>query len=339
MNKIDFTHNGNAMRRSTLIKLLCLAAAGSGLWAPMARAQAFPERTVTLVVPFPAGTPADIFARALAEEMQAAWKQAVIVDNKPGAGQAIGASYVARAPADGHTLLLFVEPVVFPASAMKNQPFAGMTDFEPVAHIARQQVFLAVGPGMPAANVRELIALLKQKPGKYTYGSAGIGTPLHLYTETFHREVGATGVHVPYKSYQGALADLLSGRIDYNFLPVSAMEFVKQGKLKALALATPVRDPDYPDLITLSEAGLKGADYSSPYYLVAPKGTPAAIVSRLNAGVNAIILGRNYATRVKPTGGGVIIPSPVTPLQAGALIAQDETRWKQLVKALNIDLE
>ncbi|HSV79556.1 MAG TPA: tripartite tricarboxylate transporter substrate-binding protein [Ramlibacter sp.] len=325
------------MKRSTLIKLASLMAVGGVFSSPVARAQSPADRPLTLVVPFPAGTPADILARALADEIQVSSKRTVVVDNRAGASQLVGASYVASSAPDGNTLLMLLEPAVFSASALKAQPFASVTDFEAVAHVASVPNFLAVAPGLPVSNLKEFIALLKANPGKYNFGSAGTGSAGHLFLEMLNKEAGIKAVHVPYKSFLQALTDTMSGEVSYLFSPLSSMQFVKQGKLKAMAIAAPVRDPDHPGLVTFDESGLKGIDAILQYMIVAPKGTPAAAVNRVNAAINGALASATFVTKVKAI-GGVTIPNAHPPAQARALLAREDQRWKGVVKSQNIDL-
>jgi tripartite-type tricarboxylate transporter receptor subunit TctC len=326
------------MKRSTFIKLIPLVAGGPAVWASLARAQsAGADKTMTIVSQFQAGAPADIFARAIADELQATLKQTVVVDNRVGANGIVASAFTARAPADGNTLMVAVEPAVFSASALQGQPFKGMTDFEAVNYLGSLSPILAIAPNVPASNLREFIALLKSTPDKYTFGSAGVGSAGHLYVEKFNKEAGVKALHVPYKSYLPAMTDTMSGLVSYLFAPLSAMQFVKEGKLKALAIAGQARDPDHPDLPTFTEAGMKGFEVSTKLFLLAPKHTPAAVVSRLNAAVNVALAGRTFAGRVK-TIGGVTIPAAHTPAHAASLLAQEESTWNQLVKSQGIEL-
>jgi tripartite-type tricarboxylate transporter receptor subunit TctC len=324
------------MKRSTFVKLIS-AVAGSALLGSTVQAQSPSDKPITLVVAFAAGTPADIFARTIADDLQVSLKRTVIVDNRPGANQVIAAAQVARSPADGQTLLLMAEPAVIPPSILKSQPFSSMADFEAVAHLLSLPVVLMTAPNMPVSNLRELIALLKANPGKYSFATTGVGSPTHLFMEQIHKEAGIKAVHVPYKSYPSSMTDTMSDVIHYSFAPISAMEFVKQGRLKAIALSSLARDPDFPTLPTFDESGMKGFEASLNYYILAPKGTPSKIVGQLNTTINAAVASPTFAAKVKPI-GGVVIATPKTPVQARALLAREEQRWTDLVKTQNIDL-
>src|SRR5262245_17738253 len=286
--------------------LLIVAFAGSFGLHHGAAAQTFPDRPITIISPQPAGSVSDIVSRALANDLSPAFNQPVIVDNRPGAGQAVGATAVARAAPNGYTLLMLALPSVVPPSAQKGLPFSGNTDFAAVANVVSIAALLGVGPGMKSANLKEFIALLKANPGKYTWGSAGIGSPIHLFGELFNQEAGTKSVHVPYKGYVPALTDIMEGRVDFAFMAMSAMQYVPSGKLKPLVISSAQRVADYPDLPTLDEQGLKGFDGSILYLVVTTKGTPQAIVERLNGAINAVIVTEAFAARVKPIGGVTI---------------------------------
>jgi tripartite-type tricarboxylate transporter receptor subunit TctC len=318
--------------------LLVLALAGWLGWQGGVGAQTFPDRPISIVSPQPAGSVSDIVSRALANDLSPAFKQPVIVDNRPGAGQSVGATLVARAAPNGYTLLMLALPNVMPPSIQKGLPFSGNTDFAAVANVLSIAALLGAGPSMPASNLKDFIALLKASPGKYTWGSAGIGSPIHLFGELFNQQAGTKTVHVPYKGYVPALTDIMEGRVDFAFMAMSAMQYVPSGKLKPLGISSAQRVPDYPNLPTLDEQGIKGFDGSVIYLVVTTKGTPQPIVERLNGAINAAIVTEGFATRVKSI-GGVTVSKPMTPAQTAAVIAGDEQRWLKLIKDANIQLE
>ena len=315
-----------------------VALAGWLGWQDGAEAQTFPERPITIVSPQPAGSVSDIVSRALAVDLSAAFKQPVIVDNRPGAGQAVGATLVARAAPNGYTLLMLALPNVLPPSVQKGLPFSGNGDFAAVANVLSIASLLGAGPSMSASNLKDFIAILKANPGKHTWGSAGIGSPIHLFGELFNQQAGTKSVHVPYKGYVPALTDIMEGRVDFAFMAMSAMQYVPTGKLKPLGISTAQRVSDYPNLPTLDEQGLKGFDVSVIYLVVTTKGTPQPIVERLNAAINAAIVTDAFAARVKPI-GGVTVFKPMTPAQTAAFIAREDERWLKLIKDANIQLE
>ena len=307
-------------------------------WHDDAGAQTFPDRPITMVVAQPAGSLADLIARAVGNDLSIAFKQPVIVDNRPGAGQVVGATLVARAQPNGYTLLMLALPNIPAPSVQKGLPYSGNTDFAAVANVLSVASMVGAGPSLPVSNLKEFIALLKANPGKYTYGSAGVGTPIHLLAEMFNREAGTKTIHVPYKGYVPALTDIIEGRVDYGFMPISAMQFAAGGKLKAIGISASQRDPDHPNLPTLDEQGLKGFDATIDYLVVTTKGTPPPIVERLNGAINAVVVTEAFAAKVRPV-GGITISKPMTPAQTAAFIARQDERWLKLVKEANVQLE
>jgi tripartite-type tricarboxylate transporter receptor subunit TctC len=312
--------------------------AAAAIWHGNLAAQSYPDRPLTIVVPYQAGTLADLFARTIGNELAVSLRQPVIIDNRPGAGQVVASSYVARSTPNGYTLMITAMPNVIAPSIQKSLPYAGNTDFAAVAHVVAVTNLLVTSPGLPVSNLREFIALLKANPGKHSYGSAGIGSPIHLFAELFNREAGARSLHVPYKSFQTALADIMTGQVDYGFMTLGAMQFVSAGKLKALGTPSQQRDPVYGQVPTLDEQGMKGFEAAIHYLLVAPRGTPAAIVERLNAAVGAVTGTEAFAAKVRPV-GGVSVLKPMTPAQTTAFFAHEDERWKKLVEDQNIALE
>ena len=327
----------NSMFKTRFIRALALACAVFPHLG--AQAQAFPDRPVTIVVAFAAGSPVDLTARALAAEMSLNLKQPVLVENRVGGSQIVAATSVARAPATGHTVMLYVLPSVTAPSAQANLPYKGIADFAPVARVSTIVGVLAVAPGIPANNLREFIDLLKANPGKYSYGTTGVGSALHLFVEKFHAAIGgAKAIHVPYRSVQPAMTDMMENRLGYTFAPMTAMEYVKAGKLKAIALPTLRGDPAYPSVPTFEASGLKGFEAMVTYALVTTKGTPPAVLERLNSAANAATATESFQSRMKGLGGVQISP-PLTSPEAGTFFAQEEERWNALVKAQNIVLE
>jgi tripartite-type tricarboxylate transporter receptor subunit TctC len=242
-------------------------------------------------VPFTPGGSTDILARAIGQELTRAWGQSVIVDNVPGAGGAIGADKVAKAPADGYTLLmghigtLAVNPSLYP-----KLPYNPLKDFAPVAGVARVPNVLVVHPSVPAKDVRELVALAKAKPGLLNYGSGGNGSAANLATEYFKLQTGVSMVHIPYKGTAPAVTDLIGGQIQVLFTGAPAViGHVKSGQLRALAVSSPKRLDALPDLPTVAESGYKDFEADQWYGVVAPAGTPREVISKLNAQINAAL--------------------------------------------------
>lgn len=303
----------------------------------MSQAQSLSEKPVTVVVPFQAGSPTDLVARALGEDLSQVLGTPVIVDNRPGASQTVAGALVARASANGHTLLLANLPAVVAPSIQANLPYAGIRDFAPIAHVADVSVMLVTAPGVPATNVKELAELLRREPDKYPFFSSGIGSPIHMLTEMLNMRVGARTVHVPYKGVPSILPDLMSGQVAYGFLQLGAMEHVRVGKIKALALVATHREPLYPELPTMAEAGMPDFTNAVALMLVAPRGTPAAIVARLNAETNKIMSTEKFSRRLR--GIGLTVGKSLTPAQTAEFVQTEESRWETLLKSANIKLE
>ena len=301
-------------------------------------AQGFPTRPITVVVPFVAGSPTDVIARAFAADFGLALNTPVVVDNRPGASQTIAGSFVLRAPADGYTLLFANLPAVVAPSVQARLPYRGIRDFAPVSDVLTIGFILVTSPDVPAGTLKEFMALLKADPSKYSYGSSGISTPIHLMAEMFNKELGVKTLHVPYKGANQVQLDLMSDRVTYAFLPTGSMEFVRNGKLKAFGLAADKRDPAYPELPTMDEAGLRNFKATVNFVLVGPKQTPADVVGKLNAAANKVIASDAFYGKVKSI-GGVEMSKPATPAQVAAHIAAEEARWEELVRLADIQLE
>lgn len=323
--------------RGKLTRRLVLGALAT-LAAPLAMAQIGGGKPITIVVPFAAGSPTDVAARAFALDFGTALNATVIVDNRPGVSQTIAGAYVSRAQPDGTTLLFANLPAVVAPSIRAKLPYKGMQDFTPVADIMTIGFVLVTSPNVPATNLKEFIALLKADPARYSYGSSGIATPIHLMAEMFNRDIGAKTLHVPYKGGNQVQLDLMSDRVTYAFLPTGSMQFVRSGKLKSFGLASDKRDPDYPELPTMTEGGLPGFTATVKFVLVGPKQMPADVLAKLNGAANKVIASPDFYAKVKSV-GGVEMSRPATPAQVGAAIAAEETKWDNLVKKAEIDLE
>lgn len=303
-----------------------------------ALAQGFPAKPVTLVVPFVAGSPTDIVARAFASEFSLALNTPVLVDNKPGANQTIAGSYVSRAAPDGYTLFFANLPTVVAPSLRASLPYQGVGDFAPVSDVLTIGFMLVTAPHVPATTLKEFVALLKADPSKYSYGSSGISTPIHLMAEMFNKELGVKTLHVPYKGANQVQLDLMSDRVTYAFLPTGTMDYVRAGKLKAFGLAASQRDPAYPELPTMEESGMPGFKATVNFVLVGPKKTPGDVLAKLNAAANKVVGSDAFYGKVKSV-GGVELSRPATTAQVGAHIAAEEARWNALIKRADIQLE
>ncbi|MGD9834642.1 MAG: Bug family tripartite tricarboxylate transporter substrate binding protein [Piscinibacter sp.] len=273
------------------------------LAAGAAQAQAWPSKPVTLVVPFPAGGTTDVLARALAEKLQPALGQTVIVESKPGAGATLGADHVAKSKADGYTLLVGAVHHTIATSVYRKLPYDFQKDLAPITVIAQVPNVLVVNASTPAKSVAELVTMLKAKPGQYTYGSNGNGTAQHLIGTHFQNLTGAELVHVPYKGSGPLATDLLGGQITMSFDTVTpVLPHIKAGKLRPLAVTTARRSAALPDVPTLEEAGLKGFDIGTWFGVLAPAGTPKEVVTRLNTEMVKVIQSPEFRQRMAEIG-------------------------------------
>lgn len=317
-------------RREALGGLAAVVLAGNAVAQP-----AWPAKPIHLIVPFTPGGSTDILARSIALELTKAWSQPVVIENVPGAGGSLGADRVAKAPADGYTLLmghigtLAVTPSIYPSL-----PYDPVKSFAPVAWVARVPNVLAVHPSVPATNLAELLALARAQPGRLNYGSGGNGSAAHIAMEYLKLRSHTFMVHVPYRGTAPAVNDLIAGQIQLIFTGAPAvMPFVKSGRLRALAVSSPRRLPSLPDLPTVAESGgkdLAGFEADQWYGVVAPAGTPAAIVAKLNAQINASLNAPELKARLQAEGAQA---TPETPEVFGRLIASEIERWRPVVKA------
>ena len=317
----------------TIATLIAAFVAATG-----AIAQPYPSKSIKIIVPFAPGGNVDITARLVAPALTEALGQPVIVENKPGAGGTIGADMVAKSPPDGYTLLMgsnstySVAPSLYP----KN-PYNPLKDFAPVIMIASAPFVLVVNPSVPAKDARELVALAKASPGKFTMSSAGTGSSNHLVGELFQEISGARFTHIPYKGSGQALTDLMGGQVNLHFDQItSAAQFIQAGKLRALLVTSPTRVAMLPDVPTATEAGYAAFEATNVTGLIAPAGTPRDIVDKLNAATQKVI--SQAATRAKfaeigaETTGG-------TPEQFSAYIRDDLAKWTRIVKDANVKVD
>ena len=320
--------------RRTALQLAALALASV---AGAAHAQAWPSKPVSLVVPFPAGGTTDVLARALAERLSPAIGQPVIVENKPGAGATIGADYVAKAKADGHTLLIGAVHHTIASSVYKKLPYDFQKGFEPVTVIAMVPNVLVVNARTPAKNVNELVALIKAKPAEASYGSNGNGTAQHLIGTQFQQQTGTRLQHIPYKGSGPLATDLLGGQILMSFDTITpVLPHIKAGKLRPLAVTTAKRSPALPDVPTLQEAGLKDFDIGTWFGVLAPVGTPKPVLDRLSAEATKIIQSPDFRKRMDDIGAQPVGNSPA---EMAAQIRSETDKFSLLVKAGNVTVE
>jgi tripartite-type tricarboxylate transporter receptor subunit TctC len=315
--------------------LLALAVLPLALAAPAAFAQAWPTKPVRVIVSFPPGGAADQIARAVAQPLQEALGQPVVVENRAGANGNIAGDFVAKQPADGHTLLMSSGGTVsINPHLYSKMSFDPAKDLVPVAAAARVLVYLEVNPQkVPVNTAREFLDYLKKNPGKLTFGSPGSGSSPHLAGEMMKAASNTFAVHVPYRGAAPAMQDLLGGQIDFMFDPGIGLQQVKAGKLKLLAVGSPKRSAQFPDVPTMEEAGLKGFDADTWFGFYAPAGTPPAVVTKLNTEINKVLRSPAFVERMNAIGG---VPAPMSPQDFAARAQIDSDRFGALIRARNI---
>jgi tripartite-type tricarboxylate transporter receptor subunit TctC len=313
-----------------LVAIAAACAAGGGAWA-----QTFPSKPIKIVVGFAPGGPADVMARLIGQRMASILGQGVVVDNRPGAGGTIGARAVAESEADGYTLLLgntstlVISPLIY-----KNVNYDPVKGFAPIALLGTTSNLLIVNPALPVQSVKELIALARARPGKLNYSSAGIGTPPHLIGEMFKQRLGLDIVHVPYKGGGPSLQAVVAGETQFSFEnPASSLPLVRAGNVRALASTSETRSPQTPDLPTMIEAGVPDFTSVSFTAVMAPAGTPAAIVGKLNGAVNESLRSPEVAGTLVKLSVDARITSPE---ELAAFLARERDKWTGVVKAAGV---
>lgn len=299
---------------------------------------AWPDKPITLVVPFPPGGSTDQVARAVSPIMTGALKQTVLIDNRPGATGTIGANAVSRAAPDGYTFLVTsLGPLVIVPHLIKKLPYDAENDFDPVTVAVQSPNVLVVAENSPHKSVADIIAYQKANPGRMTFASAGNGSSDHLTAELFWQQTGTKGLHIPYKGGAPAHTDLIGGQVDASFQNVnSVVQYIKGGKMRALAVTSPQRSPVLPDVPTLAEAGVKNVEVASWQAIVAPKGLPPEILKQANAAfVEAL---NNPKVRDQFTSIGFEMVAN-TPEEFKAFQKKEYARWKQVIEAGKISIE
>jgi tripartite-type tricarboxylate transporter receptor subunit TctC len=298
--------------------------------APAAVAQPYPAKPVRIVVPFAAGGPADLYARAIGEKLQGAMGQSFVVENRPGAGSIVGTDAVAKSPADGYTLLMMSNTHTVNESLVPDKPFQLLRDFVPVAPVNYSDLVMVVHPSVPAGNLREFIALARSKPGSLNYASSGNGTPYHMAGELFKAMAGVDILHVPYKGSSGARTDILGGQVQMMFDAITTMApNVQAGKLKALGTSGKSRTAVLPDVPTVSEAGVPGYDAVIWLGIMAPAATPRAIVDRLNAEITKITNAPEMKAAWAKQGA---VAMSMSPDEFTRFMREDIDKWARIVK-------
>jgi len=306
------------------------------LTAP-ANAQSYPNKPVRVVVPYPPGGPTDIVARVLFQQVSEATGQQFLVDNRAGAGGNIGAEIVAKSPADGYTLLIGTTAHAINMSLFKNLGYDVLKDFAPVSLLTQGPLVLVAHPQFPANSIKEVIELAKSKSGGLNFASSGNGQSTHLSAELFNTMAGIKMSHVPYKGSAPALTDVMSGQVDVMFdTTLSAMPFVKAGKLKALGLTSPVRSPAAPDVPTIAESGLPGYEVFAWNGVFVPAGTPKAIIQQLNDQIRKAMLLPQVKDKFSAQGFAASWNSPEN---FGVFVKNEVDKWSRTVKASGATLD
>jgi len=323
------------MSRSLFVAVFLLTLAGLPV---AAEAQAYPERSIRIIVPYAPGGTSDVLARSIGQKLHQAWGKPVVVENRPGANGNIGANLVARAPADGHTLLLVdvgalaISPSVFP-----DLPFDPARDFAPVVLISYSPHVLGVHPSVPAKTVEELIALAKSRPGELNFATAGVGSAPHLAGIEFAQRAGIRWTYIPYQGGAAAVIDVVAGHADVLFngmLPV--VPHLRTGKMRALAVSSARRTAASPDLPTVAESGLPGFETGSWQGMLAPAGTPRRVIDRLNAEIRRILATPELKKQLADQGTEVRAGAPE---ELGRFLSAEMPRWAKVVEQSGIRVE
>ena len=310
-----------------IIQAIAIALAATSL---QVQAQPYPNQPIRLIVPFAAGGPSDVLARAFSQKLGEDLGQPVIIDNKPGAGTNLAAEFVARSKPDGYTIfLMMVGTQAINETLYKKLSYNTVKDFAPITLVASSSLMLVANPSVPVKNVNDLIAFAKANPGKVNFGSSGTGTPLHLGGELFNMQAGTDITHIAYKGAAPALTDVLGGQIQTAMIGTpAALPFVKSGKLTAIGVTSLKRSPNAPEVPAIAET-LPNFEVELVYALVAPAGTPNAIIKRLNTQMGTILNNPEVKTQLASRGFDVQTSSPE---QLGAYIKSEVSKWAPIVK-------
>jgi len=329
---------GHAQYRSRRILFCALALLFGATAGTQSMAQSYPSKPIRLIIPFTPGGSTDILGRVVGQSLTEAWGQQVLIENKPGAGGAIGAEAAARAAPDGYTLFmghvgtLAVNPALYP-----KLPYDPVKDFVPITLIAMVPNVLVVNPAVPAKTVQELIGLAKAKPAQLNYGSGGQGSAAHLAVEYFKLMTKTDIVHVPYKGTVPAVTDLMAGRITLTMTGLPPLlPQIRAGKLRALGVATGKRLPQLPEVPTIAEAGVPGFEATQWYGLLAPAGTPKAIIDRVHVEIARALVKPGVRTRLETAGAD---PVSMTPAEFAGFISSETTRWGRVIREAAITVQ
>jgi tripartite-type tricarboxylate transporter receptor subunit TctC len=297
----------------------------------------YPNKPVKIVVPFPAGGPTDVLTRAVADKLGIAMGQPVVVENKPGAGGAIGADFVAKSAPDGYTLVMATSSTHSVGPYLSKLPYDPDKDFTPIIFVGSATNILVVPPSLGVSSVKELIELAKRNPGKLNYASSGIGSVVHLTSEHFANEAGIRITHVPYKGVQQSVPDLLSGQVAMLFDNImTAQPHIRSGKLRPLGISSAQRSPLVPEVPTIAEQGLAHFESRTWFGLFGPAGTPGAIADRVNAEMSKVLQDATIRERFAQLG---FEPAGGTPREFTAMVAKDAQKWSRVIKDANVKPE
>jgi tripartite-type tricarboxylate transporter receptor subunit TctC len=314
-----------------------LLGAALSIAAPQLRAQTFPSKPIKLVVPYSPGGGADTTARLIAPKLQEAFGETVVIDNRPGAGGVIGDDAVAKAAPDGHTLLIGAFAHAVNPSLLAKMPFRTPDDFAPISLLVTVPELLVITPSHPARTVADLVAMAKGQPGKLFYASSGNGSAQHLAAELFKLRTGTEIGHVPYKGGAPAVADVAAGHVPFYFGNMSsALPQARAGRVRALAITSPQRSPAAPEVPTLAEAGVKDCEISEWNALLAPAGTPPAVLERLQVEVAKIMRMDDIKAKFADLGADAV---GSTSQELAAFLRREMVKWAEVVKAANIKIE
>lgn len=300
-------------------------------------AASYPERPVKIVVPFAPGAGTDAMGRLMAQKLGEALGANFVVENRAGASGAIGTQYVAQAPADGYTLLLVASPFTTVAASLPSANYDPITQFAPVGMIASGPLVWAAATNLPANNMPELVALARKKPGALNYGSAGSGGVNHLVLELLKARTGTYITHIPYRGVAPATMDMIAGQIELVTGTIPALlPFIKDGRVKALAVTSAKRSAALPGVPSMTEAGLGGIDVVNFFALAAPVGTPPAVIEKLNAAINKVVVLPDVVARFK---ADAVEAAPGSPALLGHFIEADYRAWRNVVKTQNLKID
>ena len=318
------------------IALVAIISVASSAWG-QTPAASYPERPVKIVVPFAPGAGTDAMGRLMAQKLGEALGATFVVENRAGASGAIGTQYVAQAAPDGYTLLLVASPFTTVAASLPSANYDPLTQFAPVGMIASGPLVWAANAQLPVNNMKELVALARKKPGALNYGSAGSGGVNHLVLELLKARTGTFITHIPYRGVAPATMDMIGGQIELVTGTIPALlPFIRDGRVKPLAVTSAKRSPALPDVPSMAEAGLSGIDVVNYFALAAPIGTPAAVIEKLNLALNKVVVLPEVTARFK---ADAVEAAPGSPALLGHFIEADYRAWRNVVKTQNLKIE